>query len=595
MLRSKFLWKLYASYVALIFISTAIVGGLIIRETERDSLEEIQQSLANHAILLKELAKNSLKEPYNSVLQERIHDIGKEIKTRLTVIGADGAVIADSEKEPSGMDNHADRPEVMAARSHGSGAVTRFSNTVGTRMMYLAIPVKKDGQITGYVRASLALFTIDERIKRVRAIVALGAGVSVLVALILGFFMARGLALPITSMTSAAGKMACGDYNQRLSITGNDEISKLSMAFNQMAENCQLRMETIITDKNKLAAVLSGMVEGVVAVDCDERVLHMNSAAGRILSVSPPESVNMPMWGVIRTPDVCETIAGTMRKASEIRSELRLVVSQRDKVIEVLSSPIMDGEGTLVGAVAVLHDVSELKRLEAVRRDFVANVSHELKTPITAVRALIETLIDDKKMDAEKHERFLEKIKNQSVRLSAIVTDLIALSQLESENVNLLQCKTFDLINTVSESAKALLPVAEERDITVEIKLPESPVNIAGDEEALCQVTRNLLDNALKYTPQGGRVKVSVKRDGGYAVIEVEDTGIGIEPGERHRIFERFYRVDKARSRELGGTGLGLSIVRHILISHGGKVSVDSIPGSGSTFRVCLPLASADA
>ena len=243
-----------------------------------------------------------------------------------------------------------------------------------------------------------------------------------------------------------------------------------------------------------------------------------------------------------------------------------------------------------MGAVVVLHDVSRLERLETVRRDFVANASHELKTPITAIRGLVETLIDDKEIAPETQERFLTKIRDQSGRLSAIVTDLLTLSRLEAESGDS-RYTPLDLREPVLASAQALTPAAEEKGIVLETQLPDVRVEVAGDNEALGQVVTNLLDNALKYTPKGGKVWVRLTSQSGNAVLEVQDTGIGIEPRDRERIFERFYRVDKARSRELGGTGLGLSIVKHIVLAHNGKVSVDSTPGTGSTFRVSLPLA----
>jgi two-component system phosphate regulon sensor histidine kinase PhoR len=258
-------------------------------------------------------------------------------------------------------------------------------------------------------------------------------------------------------------------------------------------------------------------------------------------------------------------------------------------VVEMHASPLRDGDGHLVGAVVVLHDITELGRLEAVRRDFIGNVSHELKTPITAIRGLVETMIDDREMDQEIRDRFLGRISEQPQRLSTLVTDLLALSRLESEGAPL-ERSLVDLRDVVATAARGLLSSAEELGVVVEVESPDSPLYIRGDEEILRQVASNLLDNALKYTPAGGRVWLRLHEDRALAVLEVEDTGIGIEPEHQARLFERFYRVDKARSRELGGTGLGLSIVKHVALVHGGDVSVESAPGRGSTFRVTIPL-----
>lgn len=591
MFRSRFLWKLYAGYVVLIFLSTAIVGGLIIRKNDQDSPVETLRTLKARAFMLKELVSHSSVEP--AELQERINVLGKETGTRLTVINRDGVVTADSQEQPDKMDNHAGRPEVMAARSHGFGVATRFSNTLGTMMMYYAIPININGPEKGFVRTSVSLVSINERLRHHRNIVAVGVGISAFVALVLGFFMARSFAGPLLSMTAVAESIADGDYSQRLPISGKDEIGKLAQAFNRMAESSQLRMETINTDRNQLLAILAGMIEGVVAVDMGERLVHMNEAAGGILGISPSSSIGKPLWELVRLGDVCETVSGTLRDESEIKKELRITGSPADRIVEIHSSPIRDGEGNLAGAVVVLHDISELKRLETMRRDFIANVSHELKTPITAIRGLVETLIDDRLMEPDKHERFLQKIGNQTMRLSTIVTDLLTISHLESGKSP--ERTSFNLRRAVENPAQALAAAGENRGIKMIIDLPNEPVNIIGDEDSLCEVVNNLLDNGLKYSREGDNLTVRLYKKGEAAVIEVEDTGIGIEKRDQQRIFERFYRVDKARSRELGGTGLGLSIVKHIVTSHGGSVCVESVPGQGSTFRVTLPLASSSA
>ncbi|NIA07032.1 MAG: HAMP domain-containing protein [Actinobacteria bacterium] len=594
MFRSRFLWKLYAGYVLLILLSAVIVGGLVSRWIEQNSLEEIKQSLRARAVLLADLAAPTLSESSSSDFQERVRTLGGEIGTRLTVIAANGEVIADSREKPSEMDNHAARPEILAARSHGLGTTTRLSDTLGTKMMYLAVPIHKNERLVGYVRTSLALSEIDERLNHLRAIITLGAGLAAIVALVLGFFVARAFAKPLRSMATVAESIAHGDYQQRLPTTRKDEIGKLSQAINRMAEGSRNRMETITSDRNKLLAILAGMTEGVIAVDRNERVVHLNAAAGKILAASPEESLDKPIWEITRVGEVSQVLANTLRDKSDLRAEMRLPTRSSDQVVEMHSSPLRDGKGNVVGAVVVLHDVSRLQRLETVRRDFVANASHELKTPITAIRGLVETLIDDEGIAPENRERFLGKIRNQSVRLSSIVTDLLTLSRLESER-GVLKYTALDLRDAVLASAQALVSTAEEKGIVLETQLPEVSVEVAGDNQAIGQVVTNLLDNALKYTPKGGQVWVRLRTEAAKAVLEVQDTGIGIEPNDRDRIFERFYRVDKARSRELGGTGLGLSIVKHIVLTHNGQVSLDSTPGTGSTFRVSLPLAPASA
>ncbi len=592
MFRSRFLWKLYAGYVLLILVFTAIVGFLIARQIEQDTLNEIQESLRTRAVLLRDAVIPSLSGHPDNALQKRVHKLGAEILTRLTVMDPNGKVLADSEEDPSRMDDHSNRPEILAAGSHGVGTAVRFSNTVRTRMMYVALPVHSQDRLMGFVRASLPLSAIDERLADLRATVALGAGVAAGVALLLGFFMARSFAAPLSSMTRVAESMSSGDYGAQLPVTRRDEVGDLALALNRMARSCKERMETITTDHNKLLAILAGMVEGVVAVDHEERVVHLNAVAAAILRGAPNASIGKKIWEVSRVPEVCEALSATLKDVKQTRRELRLVSPPRDQVVEMHASPLHNGDGKLVGAVLVLHDVTELKRLETVRRDFVGNVSHELKTPITAIRVLVETLLDDVDLDLVTRQRFLTKILDQTMRLSTLVTDLLNLSRLESKDTAL-EWGDVDLRDTAETASQALLPAAEVRGVEVEVLKPDSALEVRGDAEALRQVATNLLDNALKYTPRGGKVWLRLRADGPSAIIEVEDTGIGIEQRHQARIFERFYRVDKARSRELGGTGLGLSIVKHVVLAHGGEVSVVSKHGKGSTFRVRLPLSSA--
>lgn len=589
MIRSRFSWKLTAGLLPPILISAAIVGGLSIRSMEEDSREEIRRSLAAQAALLRNVAAARLGQPQESVLKQEVRSLGKEIGTRLTVIDAQGLVLADSQEDPSSMENLASRPEIMAVRSHGSGIATRYSQRLGVSVMHLALPVQDNGRLSGYARASRSLSESSQRLTRLRTVVALGTALAILAAAVLGLVLARNFVKPVQAMTAVAEGMARGDYNRRLPATRTDELGELARALNQTAKSSQNRMDTIITDRNKLLSLLKGMVEGVVAVDRDERVLQMNSAAGKILGASPETSVSKPIWEVTRVRQVCDTLSRTLRSKRDVRDELRLATRSQDQVVEMMASPLLDGEGELAGAVVVLHDVSNLHRLQTVRRDFVANASHELKTPIAAIRALVETLIEDRSMPSADRERFLDKIWNQSMRLSSLVSDLLTLSRLESSPGGP-ELLPIDLRQPFRAAIQALSSTGEERGIAVHAELPPDPVRVLGDAEALGQLTTNLLDNALKYTGRGGQVWARLKTENGRAHIEVQDTGMGIAPQDQARVFERFYRVDKARSRELGGTGLGLSIVKHVAANHHGDVLVESTPGIGSKFRASFPV-----
>ena len=463
-----------------------------------------------------------------------------------------------------------------------------MSELRGVPGISLALPVGEKSGILGYIRVSMPLSAIDERLGRSGKAVLGGTVTVAAVALILGLLVARRLLRPLVSMTRVAESMAKGDYGQRLSIARSDEIGELGEALNRMARSCQRRMETFQTDHRQLLAILGGMAEGVVAVDENERVLHMNEAAGRILGAEPSASLGKPVWETTRIPQISETISQTLREGTGVNTSLELRSSPRDRSIELKATPLRNGDQAPAGAVVVMHDVSERLRVETMRQDFVANVSHELKTPVAAIQALVETILDDPDMTFQTRDRFLRKTRNQSLRLSSIVTDLLTLSRMESEEG--VSREIVDLRDTVAVPAEEAIPTAEVKRIQLHIRVPDRPTWITGDMEGLCLVTSNLVGNALKYTPQEGEVTVSLSQEGDRAILEVEDSGIGIEARHLDRIFERFYRVDTARSRELGGTGLGLSIVKRVVLAHNGTVSVESIPGRGSTFRVLLPV-----
>jgi two-component system phosphate regulon sensor histidine kinase PhoR len=587
--KTRFLWKLYAGYSLLVLLAVVTVGVLVGRRITTDTLREVERSLLVQAHLLQNIAASALAGYGDTDLQAEVRELGDRIDSRLTVIRADGIVLADSEEEPSSMDNHGSRPEVVAARMDGVGVSTRFSRTVAANLMYVALPVTRGDEVLGYVRASLPLTIIRTSLNGLRGAVALGAIVAAAIALLFGFFVARRVTAPLTSMTDAAESIAAGDYGRRVGTKSGDEIGQLANSFNRMASELEKRVQTITEDRAKLLTVLGGMVEGVVAVDGDQKVVHLNAAAGRILGVASAESIGNPIWEVTRVRKVGEALEQTLKDAREVSSELRLIGEPRDKIVDLHAAPLQSGQGGLVGAVLVLHEVTELRRLETVRQDFVANVSHELKTPITAIRGLIDTVVEDQNMPIETRTRFLGKVQEQSRRLSLLVTDLLTLARLESAD-GMLESETLDLRDSVSRSISNLISAADDRGIELLTDVPEAAVRVVGDYQALELVVNNLLDNALKYTPQGGKVWVRVDTDGKSAILEVVDTGIGIAREHHERIFERFYRVDKARSREVGGTGLGLSIVKHICKLLGGSVSIASDIGVGSTFRVRLPL-----
>ena len=588
-LRSRFLWELYAGYAVIIVATAVVVGVVLVRDGERDVLTQIHDGLQRDAVLVRDISAPFITSEPDSAFQQRIRALASRTGTRYTVIAADGRVLADSHEAPAGMDNHRDRPEIMAAANNGLGTSTRFSRTVSAQSMYLAIPVMKDGVLSGFVRTSATLEAIEHRRAAVRRGIEMALVLPVLAALAIGLLIARSFTQPLLDMTDAARAIAGGDYGRRLHIERGDEIGTLADALNSMNEQLKSQIDIMETDRNKTLAILAGMVEGVVAVDRGERVVHANAAAQAILGIDGRAALGRRIWEVTRVVEVSEALGEAMRQNRVRVSEVRIPTPQKDQVIQLTATPLRNAGDRIDGAVVVLHDVSELRQLESVRRDFVANISHELKTPLTAIRGLVETLIDDDTMDRDTHDRFIEKIRDQATRLSNLVSDLLTLSRLES-GAGGLRFEAMDLRETVAESCRTQVHAADTKQVGLFAGVPDTPVTIEGDSEAMRELVDNLVSNAIKYTPSGGRVDVRLATENGSAVLEVADTGIGIPPEEQSRVFERFYRVDKARSRQLGGTGLGLSIVKHVALAHGGSVSLKSASGRGSTFRVQLGL-----
>jgi len=604
MFRSQLFWRFYAGYVVIILISTLIVGALVSRQVEKNNMLEINHSLAISSELLAEVAKPTLVNTslylsgadYLKPLQEKIVLLGQKTESRLTAIDSNGLVIADSQETPKNMDNHNFRPEIIEARTHGFSTVSRFSQTLQQEMVYRAQSVKDGKTILGFVRVSLPLHNIDQKLGLLRLNVLYGAAIAAFSALILGFFFVKHFLSPIVRMTEVAESISKGDYNRRVEINQRDEMGMLARAVNRMALTSSQRMAKITEDRNRLAGILTGMVEGVIYVDENQLIQHINQAALNMLSLSKTGCLDKPIWEQVRIEEITTAVEQAIDTGHVVKTQLCKEASQhtgqtKDTVIDIYVAAILNENSRSIGVVIVLNDISEIALLERIRRDFVANASHELKTPITAIRALTETILDDEDMDSAISRRFTEKINAQSLRLSAVVTDLMTISRLESDET----AKPLQVLNLkkiVESSFADITTACQDKNIKLSSQLCEARVQIEADEQAISQLVDNLLDNAVKYTLENGSISIlmHVNLDQTKVVLEVRDNGIGISTQHQKRIFERFYRVDKARSRDLGGTGLGLSIVKNIAEQHGGSVSIQSRLGEGTCLTVILPI-----
>lgn len=587
---SRLFLKLFLTYAALIVLTVSTCLVIVAGRQEAQLFEQVRRRLQDSATLLREDVKQKLANADNEQLQTQVRGLGAQTKTRFTLVDATGKVLADSEQETlaavEAMDNHLSREEFIQAEHSGSGSSRRLSPTLNTPYLYYALRVDLDEETAGFVRAAQPIASILAEVSAVRQLIAL-AGIGVgLAGLLVTYWLTRRIVLPIHELTVAAEEMAIGREPRRMGITSKDEVGILSRAFERMVDRLRRRENALHQSVDRQSTILTGMHEGVLALDAKQHVLFANLAAGNMLGFVPDQVENRNLLEVVRCNDLYEiaqrAIATEMLAESEMEWQ-----SDTLRTLDVNATPLPGDPSP--GVVLVLHDVTEIKRLEGLRQQFVANVSHELKTPLSSIKAYTETLLNGALEDAEHARRFLSRIDDQSDRLHQLIIDLLALARIESGQaaIERTAVRLADVVDSCLSHCEAR---ATGGQVSVLTELSDEETELYANEESLLQILNNLVDNAIKYTPAGGSITIRSREDDDQAVIEVTDTGPGIDPVHHERLFERFYRVDKARSRELGGTGLGLAIVKHLCIAMDGAVTVDSTPGEGSTFRVVLPL-----
>lgn len=593
MFASRLFWKLFLTYTVLTLL-TAVGFVLVVSQRHQLILEsQHQRRLHDLAVVLRDSVAESLPRQPSVAFQNRLERLGKATGTRMSLILADGTVVGDSAYNPAQMDDHSDRPEIIQAARKTVGLAQRESPTLEIPMMYVAVPVEEDGETMAYARVAADIAAIQTESAALQSRVFIAAGLVSCFAVLLTYLIVGRIVKPIVSLTSAAQSLAKGAPTAEVDIPNHDEIGMLAGAFNSMGRQLTDRINELQTktqelqeNSDRLSTVLAGMIEGVIAVDRSERILFANRAARPLLDISSEEVIGRPVWEAIRNKTVHDVVRATL--SGRQKQSVEFEVPRSQSVMAMLATRM---PGTpCPGVVLVTHDVTELRKLENLRHEFVSNVSHELKTPLTAIQTFTETLLDGAMNDPEHARRFLERIAEQGERLHTLILDLLSLAKIESGQ------EVFDVaplaINPlITQCIEEYRTVAEAKSLRLIAEPPNQPLEVEAESEGLRYIMNNLIDNALKYTTAGGQVTVRWYADSGKAIIEVQDTGMGIAREHQQRIFERFYRVDKARSREMGGTGLGLSIVKHLAQVFLGSVGVSSEVGKGSTFTVRLPLA----
>lgn len=584
----RLIWQLWPSYLIIVVVSLLVATLYLSAFLERFFLDKTKRDLLVRGQLLENQAVRFLS-PLDAVkINHLCREAGEASGTRITVILPDGTVIGDSEKNPGIMDNHKNRPEILAAIDGRTGSSTRESETLRMRMMYVALPLLTGERVIAVLRISLPVTSIYSTIKSLQSrVMVVGLLIAVLAAII-SLFVSRRISRPIEEMKQGAVRFSQGDLGHRLHVPSISELASLSEAMNQMAYQLEEHIRAVQNQRNEYVAVLSSMTEGVIGLDLDENVLNINQAARDLFDTDVSDLKGRSIQEVVRNPDFIAFIKESAATGDTMEGDF--ILHQRgDRTISARSAPLRNAADERIGTLLVLSDVTQMRNLENMRRDFVANVSHEIRTPLTAIKGFVETLGFENDNTAEDNRRFLGIIAKHVDRLDTILEDLLSLARIEARGEgDGIDLETRDLQEVIQTARQVVQGKADEKKIALETEV-EDGIRVKMDAPLIEQALVNLIDNALKYSPEETVIRIRAEVGPEVLIISIADQGPGIPEKHLYRIFERFYRVDKARSRKLGGTGLGLAIVKHIAASHGGRVSVESTLGQGSTFTLHLP------
>ncbi|EHX4038242.1 PAS domain-containing protein [Listeria monocytogenes] len=587
----KKLWlKIGLSFFILFFVVMVIVGifsGELMKSTYLNMKENQLEDDAK--ILLQTTNMENLDlDKDAATIQKSLDPLGEDIDARITVIDSKGDVVADTKKDPEKLDNHMNRPEVTDILKKGEsvGISIRESDSLGYSMLYVAVPVKHQSKTDGVLRISISLESVDAAVAKLWGNLALIFGIALVIIAAISVFIARKITRPVREIIEVSTDLANHKYDSRIHGKISGELQDLSISVNTLAESLETQMFEIKQNEQRLNAIVQNLVSGVMLINVDKQVIMTNRTMYQILGET--EITGKPFYEVIKSFALSQLIEATFETKTIQQKEI-ILYFPREMILDASVSPILGENGEITGIILLLHDITQIRHLENVRSEFVINVSHELKTPVTALKGFAETLLDGAMYDEMLLKKFLTIIKEESDRLHRLIMDILALSRIEQnpvpENVELVEVD-----EVIEQSARTIFEMATEKNIQVIIPEKTIPsVTIETDRDKLQQILINLLSNAINYTPVDGKVEVKLIEQEAEVIIEVTDNGIGIPAKDIDRVFERFYRVDKARSRHSGGTGLGLSIVKHLVENCGGRIEVESQEEVGSTFRVTLP------
>ena len=586
----KFKWKLFFSYLLIVLIPFLAAERYLTSHLKDRMLQQIEGRLFKEAMLIKTIIEKDYKNSSPSYeIDSLIKKMGREIRERITYIDSRGTVLGDTEIAPAKLEyieDHSGRPEFITAFKSSHGVAIRYSTTLEIDMMYVAVKIAPRGEFMGIVRLAVPLTQIKDLMRKTEYSLAMAFLLCAVLILILNIVVSKRLSQPIEEISRTAEEISKGNFDVKVYPGARGELGTLGRSINLMASEIKKRVRETTQEKETLQTILRGMSDGVMVVDSEGKIVLINSVLEDLFHGASTAIGKTPVEA-LRNAELQDGFAQVLDKGETFNTELSVATPEVDKIFDVTIVRLSPQYRT-EGAVAVFHDITDLKRVEKVRRDFVANVSHELRTPLTSIKGYAETLCDADIEDVSTVRSFSQIILKHANRLSALVDDLLSLTRLESQSAVLMK-KEIDLRDVLDASILLVKPAAETKGITIETESIPEKIMVWADRGQIGQALVNLLDNAVKYTPEGGAITVSVTDAGKEVHVTVKDTGIGIPREDLDRIFERFYCVDKNRSRQMGGTGLGLSIVKHIIQGHGGTVWVQSELEEGSAFSFSLP------
>ena len=575
-------WKLTVPLIILVLLAMGFLGFYLINTTRNSQINHLKSQLANEAKLVADISTSSFADPTQQGNLDTIaKTISSEISTRITFIATDGTVLGDSDQDPTTMENHSTRPEVVAALATGEGQATRYSATLHENMMYVAVLVKNQGQLLGIARVALPLTTVESSVNTEVTAIISGIGIAALFFILAAALVTRMITRPVRQITKAAEGIAGGNLEQLIPTRTYDEIGRLGHAFNEMSQHLKTTMDAIVESRSNLAAVLANLTDGVVMTDSEERIILANPAAEGLFNFKETNATGHTLIETVHDYEITDLV----KKCLSTNHEQTIQLESAGRYLRVIAVPIAPGRS--MATLVLFQDLTELRNLQTMRRELIGNISHDLRTPIAGIKAMVETLQNGALDDKQAATDFLTRINDEVNRLTQMVTELTELSRIESGKAELKMSPT-DINFLIEEVVAQMTPLAESRSLIISTNLEINLPVVTADKERIRQALINLVHNAVKFNSPGGKIVISTKHDTESVIVSVSDTGMGISKDDLPHIFERFYKADKSRSR--GGSGLGLAIAKHTVQVHGGNITVKSEEGKGSTFTFNLPL-----